>query len=219
MRTRKAIVIGVAVLALALMWVPSASADLMVGSIGVSGTFAWVHAADCTILGCAGPFAVVNADAIDFRTSALTPSPGTPGTATVLVALGDFASITSGTIHDFYYGPGTSPNSDFPNMPIDSTSTPAFFEVFGGGLTVDLLSLTSISATGSGSTAQLTMTGTVMFHKDGFDDTLGSFNFQSGQSGQALTFASQQSTVPEPTSVILLGLGLTGLVLGRRLKK
>ncbi len=66
----------------------------------------------------------------------------------------------------------------------------------------------------------LVINGTLLFRAPGFEPTPGTFNFQGGKDGDGnFSFAAQQSTVPEPTSMILLGLGLTGLVLGRRLKK
>ena len=108
--------------------------------------------------------------------------------------------------------------ADFPIAPI----TP--FELLTGGVTVDLLSITNVITTclaGCDNVGEpaLIINGIVAFTAPGFDPTQGTFNFQGGKAGESFSFAAQNSAVPEPTSMMLLGLGLTGLVLGRRLKK
>jgi hypothetical protein len=227
MSTKKAAMIAVAVLTLALTWAPNASAVQMTGGFSIANTsvsgFEWLCGPDGAPVNCP----VATASLLDFQAVATTKSPGDPGLFVVNDASGSFLAIEGliGTIEDFKYTPGAG-GANFPSPPILS------FEV-AGGVTVDLLSIinfTTTCADGLGCTisngpgnlnSSLSINGTAVFHQAGFDDTLGFFTFQGGQGLGNFSFAAQNSalpSVPEPTTVLLLGLGLTGLVVGRRLK-
>jgi hypothetical protein len=231
MNMKKAAVIAVAVLSLALTWAPNASAVQVTGGFSVANTgvsgFEWL---------CPGPgdtgvnCPVASATLLDFQAEAATKSPGEPGIFMVNSASGDFVPIdgTEGLIKDFNFGTSFISPGNFPQPPIVT-----FEFVAGGIVTVDLLSIINFTTTcasgcdisnGAGNlNSSLTINGTALFHVAGFDPTPGFFGFQGGQGLGNFSFAAQNSavppSVPEPTSVLLLGLGLTGLVVGRRLKK
>lgn len=138
------------------------------------------------------------------------------GTFLFLGGSGDFAALgPTGTTRDFSY---TGPHRfNVPGPPIFS------FE-FPGGLTFDLLEIAGFVV--DSSAGMQTVSGTGIFHKDGFDDTVGLFNFSGpnvwGLQGTiSLSTPSTPSTpavaVPEPStivlvgSMILLGSGVLGL--------
>jgi hypothetical protein len=230
MSMKKVAVIAVAVLSFALTWAPNASAVQISGGFSIANTdvsgFEWL---------CPGPgdtgvnCPVATATLIDFQAEAAVKSPGIPGVFVVNSASGDFLPLdgADGLIKDFNFGTSFVSPGNFPQAPIVG------FEIAALGIvTVDLLEVTGFTTTcASGCTnsngagnpnSNLTIEGKVLFHVQGFDPTPGFFSFQGGQGSGNFSFAAQHSavpSVPEPTSVLLLGLGLTGLVVGRRLKK
>ena len=223
-------VVAVAVLSLALTWAPSASADFMTGGFSIANTavsgFEWLCPGEGdTGVNCP----IATATLLDFQALAGTKSPGEAGAFVVDSASGSFAGLeaASGTVEDFNYVDAVG-SGNFPVPPVSFEAAP--------GVTVDLLSITSVATechnlafpcdidNGVGNlNSSLVINGTILVHQPGFQDTPGLFSFSGGQGASNFSFAAQNSaaaSVPEPTSLLLLGLGLTGLVMvGRRLKK
>jgi hypothetical protein len=114
---------------------------------------------------------------------------------------GDFASAgivvgDIGTINDFQFNPLVGPVS--PLWAIDIFS----FDL--SAINIDFQSAGALLLSGS---------GTVM--AAGFDDTAGTWSLTANSAGSIFNFSSG-TTVAEPASLALIGLGLVGLVVGRR---
>jgi hypothetical protein len=118
---------------------------------------------------------------------------------------GSYAGITAfATFNNFTYDPGLSPS---PVLLWTFTST---------GLTYsfDLSSLTSVVKAGSGAVSSVVVNGAGTLHIAGLDDTAGSFVFSGNGSNNSFSFSASDgasASVPEPTSVFLLGTGLLGI--------
>jgi len=146
------------------------------------------------------------ATGLDFTTTgSLTPNVDGPmnvdsGTGTLAAAL-----TGPGTIKDFCFRPAGGCGA-YTAVPV------AAWETGPGGGAFDLLTVSIVLQTD----AFLNLSGTGRFRVAGFDDTPGIFNFSVTQTGGAFSFsatdAATPTAVPEPASMVLLGMGLLGFV-------
>jgi hypothetical protein len=132
----------------------------------------------------------------------------------VLQTTGDFSSISAGTLAAMV--PWTF-NSGTPMTPIPGPMTNALWSV--GGFTFDLSSSMVVSQ----SSTFLDVTGTGMISKNNFTSTPGTWSFTStrsdGGTSSTFGFQAQSAAVPEPTSIVLVGVGLAGMTGFKLLRK
>jgi PEP-CTERM motif len=122
----------------------------------------------------------------------------------VLQDSGDFSSIAA----------GTNVTMAAPWIFNPSTNTPSLWSV--GGFKFDLASSVIVSQ----SATFLNITGFGTISGNGFDPTPGTFSFtasdSNGQNQTTFGFQAQSTAVPEPSTVALLGAGISSLVASRK---
>jgi hypothetical protein len=143
------------------------------------------------------------ATAVDF--GAASPN------AIVTLAVGDYAVLpafaTGALFSDFTFSPSLDPN------PI------VLWTVTVGATTYDFL-MTSVSIFEQEPGADaLLLRGMGLLRITGFDDTPGEWDFSAQQTGlNVFSFSASNASLPEPSTLALLGLGLLGISAARRRK-
>jgi hypothetical protein len=156
------------------------------------------------------------ATGVDFTGCALCTGPNAGKEAVVENNTGSYMG-TGGAFVDF---------TDFTFSPSLSPDPVLLWTFTSGGLTYSFtMDNVQVDAQGTGLGGQtfLTLTGTGTLFITGFDPTPGVFAFTGNESGgvfsvSASSFA-QPAAVPEPGSMILLGLGLVGVAAVARRKR
>lgn len=119
---------------------------------------------------------------------------------------GSYAGVIAlATFNDFTYDPGLSPS---PVLLWTFTDFPRIYSF-------DLGSLTSVVKAGSAASSSVAVNGLGTLHITGYEDTAGTFVFTGNSSNGSFSFSASDgasASVPEPTSVFLLGTGLLGIV-------
>jgi PEP-CTERM motif len=137
-----------------------------------------------------GTFTPIGGATLDVATGLSFPSP-----VTIALAAGDFST-----------GPALFSSFDF-----NPASTGTIFTFGAGGefsadsIVVDFQTATALD---------LTLLGT--FSLAGFDDVAGEVILTADAQGGLYTFSASGTVIPEPTTIMLLGLGLAGLASARR---
>jgi hypothetical protein len=139
-------------------------------------------------------------------------------TDAIFIGNGGAIVVTQGDIGDLsalitFGGSGTM--ADIPSF---SSFTPiSGFLQLSSGVSVDLNTLNVNSQTGP-TPGFLNISGNATVNAPGYDATEGVYSWTGTSSDNQTFVLAMHTSVPEPISVALLGLGLLGLAYGRRLK-
>ena len=187
--------------------VATAEAGPITGGMSISGDFKPVNGVTGALTTLAA------ASGLDFvALIGGASSPGTAGQFLVNSTSGDFDSVLgmTGLIRDFSFkGVGST---NFPTVPLLSFQTV-------GGLTFDLTSITSVLQPANMNL--LAISGFGLLSMAGFTDTAGTFDFSAQSARGTFSFSASNGgaqQVPEPSSLALLGVGLSfcAAAVGRR---
>lgn len=167
-----------------------------------------------------GDGSVANATGLDFSTAGSTV-PGTDGEVTGYMGTGDLASFVCApgafcaTISDIQSFASFSIDTIFLNA-IGANGTPSFSFSLTAPLTITRVAATPTAA------AALILSGSGVFTSSMYDATNALFtlvtlnNANGATTYSATIFALGTAPVPEPGSILLMGLGVLGLLAARR---
>lgn len=185
--------------AVALAWCTMlAHAGPITGSISIGGSFELIDASG-------NQTSLSQSTGIDFIP---LPPPNNLNTFIVTGSTGDFSGIpflAVGNITDFQFAPFSGPIA-------------SFWDLSTYGFTFDLTSVTHVvKSLGTGAIA---LAGIGVIHSTiaGLDSTPGNWSL-AGDTTNGIDFGWSSTTVPEPMTSALLGVGLLGFGFARALKK
>ena len=131
---------------------------------------------------------------------------------------GSFSTVTStiGTIQDFQFGAGTGSELGINDGFDGVTAVSSIIDFWSiDGFSFELTSVVKLSTS---STTFLDLDGTGIISANGFDATMGTWSFTGDNDGGTFTWSAGTTVVPEPAMVALMGIGLLGFAVSRRIK-
>lgn len=166
------------------------------GDISFGGSFTLIDA-------IGDPASLNQSTGIDF-----SPAGGSEGTFVVTSSTGGFSGIpffTVGNIKDFQFAPFVGPINNF-------------WDLSSVGFTFDLMSITNVVKSLGTGAISLTGIGVVNSTNAGLDSTQVNWSL-AGDTTNGVNFGWSSTTVPEPMTSALIGIGLLGFGFARVVKK